>query len=313
MGRASNRKKARRQVRHGVRRARQGLLRARQDTADQFVRQRILAELQALAELGRERAASRAAARRAWCGGGNPRPATAPGWPEDSVGGRFLAGPDIAEARTAPQLLAADIPDPALIAADPAHWAVAMSVLVRAVVFDGLPAGHPAVRALADVLAPVVAAELKYREAQQDWLDREPHGPADDDEVPDFASMDGPLFLLGTCVLSDAVWALVGDDPLADVLPTLARSLDGIIAGVAGETIAGLLIASFATEYRCELPGDADVLAGLDGSATGSPLEDILAVGLAAQDDILQIGLAVLAVLAQLCTSGSRSAVRQAA
>ncbi len=166
---------------------------------------------------------------------------------------------------------------------------------------------------LADVLAPVVTAELRYRKAEQEWLDREPHGPRDDDEFPDFASMDGPLFLLGTCVLNDAVWALVGDDPLAEVLPTLARSLDGIVAGVAGEAIARVLIASFTTEYRCELPGDAEVLAGLDRSATGSPLEDALAAGLAAQGDILQMGLAVLAVLAQLCMSGSRSAVRPAA
>jgi hypothetical protein len=125
--------------------------------------------------------------------------------------------------------------------------------------------------------------------------------------------MDGPLFLLGTCVLTDTVWALAGNDPLADVLATMTPALDGVIAGVSGEALAGTLIASFASMYRCELPGDADVLAQVGQSATSSPLEDLLRAGLVAPDDILTAGLQILAALRLLCMSGSSSAIRSAA
>lgn len=43
------------------------------------------------------------------------------GWPEDSLGDRFFGGTDLDEARTAPCLLTAQIPDAAVIAVDPGH------------------------------------------------------------------------------------------------------------------------------------------------------------------------------------------------
>ena len=52
-----------------------------------------------------------------------------------------------------------------MIAADPAHWNVAASALVRAVVFDGLGLDHPAVHSLLEVLVPIAEAELAYRKA----------------------------------------------------------------------------------------------------------------------------------------------------
>ena len=95
-----------------------------------------------------------------------------------------------------------------MIAADPAHWNVATDALVRAVVFDGLGLDHPAVSTLLEVLAPIAEAELAYRKAADaaiyqiatDW----------DEDEPEFPKLDGPVFLLGTCVLVDAVWAAVG-------------------------------------------------------------------------------------------------------
>jgi hypothetical protein len=43
-------------------------------------------------------------------------------------------------ARKAPSLLTAQIPDAAVIAADPVHWDIATTSLIRAVAFDGLAA-----------------------------------------------------------------------------------------------------------------------------------------------------------------------------
>ena len=97
-----------------------------------------------------------------------------------------------------------------MITADPVHWNVATDALVRAVVFDGLGPDHPAVRKLLEVLAPIAEAELAYRKAADaamyqigtDW-----------DDEPEFPEQDGPVFLLGACVLVDAVWAAVGGRP----------------------------------------------------------------------------------------------------
>ena len=46
--------------------------------------------------------------------------------------------------------------------ADPAHWNVAASALVRAVVFDGLGLDHPAVSTLLEVLAPRIQPALAH-------------------------------------------------------------------------------------------------------------------------------------------------------
>ena len=98
----------------------------------------------------------------------------------------------LARARNAPCLLTANVPGPVVIMTDPAQWSVAASVLVRAVVFDGLRVGHLAVSRLLDVLAPVAEAELAYEEALEDW-----EYSRWDEARPEFPWMDGPVFLLG--------------------------------------------------------------------------------------------------------------------
>ena len=70
--------------------------------------------------------------------------------------------------------MTAQTPDAAVIAADPAHWDVATSALIRAVAFDGLTIDHPAVRTLLEALAPVIEAEFAYREAADAWFSLAP-------------------------------------------------------------------------------------------------------------------------------------------
>ena len=154
MGRASNRKKANRQAAHRTGQARQS---SRADAATQQAMLQLAAGLQQVLRKVTARTEQGAAARRAWCGGRGPAPAVASRWPEGSLGDRFVTGSYLAEVRKAPCLLTADIPDATVIAADPSHWNVAASALVRAVVFDGLKLDHPAVSMLLEVLAPMQA------------------------------------------------------------------------------------------------------------------------------------------------------------
>ena len=307
MGRASNRKKANRQAARGARQARQG------SPADPATRQAMLQvvdALKAISQKATEHTQRQAAARRAWCGGADPVPAQAPRWPEGSLGDRFFTGFHPEEARTAPSLLTAQIPDAAVIAADPAHWNVAASALVRAVVFDGLGLDHPAVKTLLEVLAPIAEAELAYRDAAEarlhlGWYEN-------DDDEPEFPEQDGPVFLLGACALVDAVWAVVGEDPLSEILGVLLPVLDGTVPGLDSQVVADALIGAFSEHYRCELPGDAKVLQRI-GNRSGDVLENLVTAGAVAPRDVLRAGLKLLSALAEFCRSDSASALARAA
>jgi len=269
----------------------------------------LAAGLQALVQEMNERREREAAVRRTWNGGAEPVPAEARRWPEGSLGDRFFTGTYLEEARNAPSLATAGIPDAAVIAADPVHWNVATDALVRAVVFDGLGPDHPAVRELLEVLAPIAEAELAYRKAADaamyqigtDW-----------DDEPEFPEQDGPVFLLGACVLVDAVWAAVGNDPLSDVLGVLLPVLDAAVPGVDSQVAAGALVGAFSTEYRCEQPGDDEVL-GRIGSYSGDALENLAAAEAVPTSDVLPVGLTILSALAQLCRSESPSVLQRAA
>ncbi len=94
--------------------------------------------------------------------------AGAPGWPEGSLGGRFFGARYVAQARGARAVGGLDL---MAIAVDPAQWPVAVSALIRAVVFDGLRRDHPDISAVLDVLAPVVEAELAYEAALERWCE----------------------------------------------------------------------------------------------------------------------------------------------
>ena len=307
MGRASNRKKAQREAGPSSQQARQ---KTQADAATQQAMLQVGGALQALVQESEGRKAREAAARRTWCGGAEPVPAEVPRWAEDSLGDRFFGGFHLGEARNAPCLATAEIPDAAVIAADPAHWNVATDAVVRAVVFDGLGLDHPAVRALLEVLAPIAGAELAYRKAADaamyqigtDW----------DEDEPEFPELDGPVFLLGTCVLVDAVWAAVGEDPLSDVLGVLLPVLAAAVPGLDGQVAADALIGAFSTEYRCEQPGDAEVLERIEYRG-GDALENLVAAGAVSPGDVLPVGLTILSALARLCRSDSASLLQRVA
>ena len=295
MGRASNRKKANRQAGH-TRQTRRAM--------------RLLENgLRALMHESTQRTDREAAAARAWCGGLAPVPAEAPAWPEGSLGDRF-GHAFLDEARNAPCLLTAQIPDAAVIAADPAHWHVATTALIRAIAFDGLRVDHPAVRTLLEALAPVAQAEFAYREAADVWFGLDPRdreGPE-----PRFPELEGPVFLLGTCALVDATWAILGEDPLTDVLAVLAPVLGSSVPGLDGQAVADALIGAFAHHYRCEQPGDAEVLQRI-GREAGDALENLVTSGDVAAADALPAGLMILSALAGFCRSSSPSVLQQAA
>jgi hypothetical protein len=273
-----------------------------------------LAALQAMSESMAARRDGLTAACRAWWGEHDPSPAQVPAWPAGSVGDRFFSGMLLAEARKTPSLPAATVPDAHVIAADPAHWSVATWVLVRAVILDGVPLDDPMVSGLLDMLARLAVAEFEYGGAWAGggsaggagWASdgRASTGPAGDE--PGFAEQDGPVFLLGTCALVDAIWALTGDDSLSDVLDVLAPALDDALPGE-GQVIADALIRAFAHHHQCEMPGDAQVLERLGGLGSGDPLADLVAARLVTPRDSVRVGLTVLSALSALGRSGSPS------
>ena len=212
--------------------------------------------------------------------------------------------------KKAPSLVTAQIPDAAVIAADPAHWNVAASALIRAVAFDGLTVDHPAVRTLLKALASVAEAEFAYREAAGAYFSLAPsdrEGPE-----PRFPELEGPVFLLGTCALVDATWAIVGEDPLTEVLGVLLPVLNSTVPGLDGQIIADALIGAFAHHYRCELPGDAELLQRI-GREAGDALENLVTFGAVPPGDALPVGLMILSALAGFCRSSSSSVLQRAA
>jgi hypothetical protein len=307
VGRASNRKKAQRQAGPSSRRASRN---SPAGTVSPEAMRVLVNGMQLMVSQAQDRSEREAAARHAWCGGTEPVAAEAPAWPEGSLGDRFFDAFHLEQARAAPDLLTAEIPDRTVIAAAPAHWNVALNALVRAVAFDALALDHPAVRTLVEILAPVAAAELAYGKAMKAWLNET--APYWDDDEPEFPEQDGPVFLLGACALIDALWAVVGDDPLTEVRRVLLPALAGAVPDLDSEVAADALIGAFAEDYRCELPGDAELLQRI-GHPGGDPLENLVAVGAVPPGDILPVGLAILSALARLCRSGSASVLQPAA
>jgi hypothetical protein len=308
VGRASNRKKACRQeaLRRAVPRTRRVTQGSRADAGRQQAALSVAAAREAIDRAFGAPGEQQVPEYRAWCGG-QPVPAEGPRWAEGSLGERLCSGMHLAWARNAPCLLTATVPDPMVIIADPAQWRVAASVLVRAVVFDGLRVGHPAVSRLLDALAPVAEAELAHAQDLEDW-----YSSGWDEEEPEFPELDGPVFLIGTCALGDATLAVVGDDPLGEVLAALAPALDATVPGLEGRAVADVLTGGRATPYLCKLPDH--VLNRMPHVfAVGGALQEFADAGAVAPRDILRVGLTILYALAELCNSDSPSILRRAA
>ena len=301
MGRASKCKKAQR------RQTGPSLRRIKQDARSLAMARRPGFDLDAMVQLAKGRVERRHAALRTWFGDTEPVPAEVPPWPEGSLGHRLLTGTSLGEAEDAPPLLSARIPDATTITADPTHWTIATDALIRAVVFDGLTPDHPAVSTLLEVLSPVAAAELAHMQAMGDTLSS--IGPFDDGG-PEFPELDGPVYLLGGQALMEATWAMVGEDRLSDVQGVLLPALDAAVPDLGGRVVADALIGAFAMEYRCDQPGDAEVLERI-GPGTSNALETLAADGSVPPGDLLRVGLTVLSALARLCQSGSRSILQR--
>jgi hypothetical protein len=244
---------------------------------------------------------------RPWCSG-QPVPAAVPHWAEGSLGERLCSSTDLAATRSAPCLLTATVPHPKVIIADPAQWRVAASVLVRAVVFDGLRVDHPAVTRLLDTLAPVVEAELAHERDLEEWAARWDEGA----EKPVFPMMDGPLFLIGMCALGDATLAVVGNDPLSEILTALAPALDATVPGLDGRAVADILTGGRAIPYVCKLP-DYVLQHMQRGLVVGCALHELVDARVVPPRDILRVGLTILSALAEICKSDSPSILRRAA
>ena len=104
VGRASNRKNAQRQAGQ----------KPQPGAVTQEALLKVLTGLQALVEEGEVRREREATARWIWSGGAEPVPAVVPAWHEDSLGDRFCGGAFLREARNAPCLATAEIPDAAM-------------------------------------------------------------------------------------------------------------------------------------------------------------------------------------------------------
>jgi hypothetical protein len=72
----------------------------------------------------------------------------------------------------------------------------------------------------------------------------------------------------------------------------LIPALDAAVPGLAGQVAADALIAAFATEYRCELPGDAEVLERIMYHS-GDALENLVAAGAVPPAGVLPVGLSL--------------------
>lgn len=308
MGRASNRKKARRQeaLRQAVHRTRRVTQGSRAVAGPQRAALAVAAAREAIDQLFGAPGERQTPEYRAWYGG-QPVPAGGPRWAEGSLGERLCSGMHLARARNAPCLLTATVPDPMVIITDPAPWRVAASVLVRAVVFDGLRVDHPAVSRLLDVLAPVAEAELAYEQGLDDW-----YSAGWEDEKPEFPELDGPVFQIGTCALGDATRAVVGEDPLAEVLAALSPALDALVPDLEGRAVADVLTGGRATPYLCKLPDHAPKRAQ-HAFAVGGALQEFADARAVSPRDILRVGLTILSALAGLCNSDSPSILRRAA
>jgi hypothetical protein len=309
VGRASNRKKARRQeaLRQSVRRKRQVTQGSRAAAGPPPAVLSLAAAREAIHQLFGPPGEQQIPEYRVWCGGGQPVPAEGPRWAEGSLGDRFCSGMHLARARNAPSLLTANVPPPFEIAIDAAQWRVAADVLVRAVAFDGLRVDHPAVSRLLDTLAPIAEAELAYEQDLADWREWD-----DEEEKPEFPELDGPVFQIGAGALGDATLAVVGEDPLDEVLAVLSPTLDAIVPGLEGRAVADILTGGRAIPYLCELPDH--VLKRMQRTFdVGGALHELTDAQVVPPRDILRVGLTILSALTELCKTDSPSILSQAA
>jgi hypothetical protein len=239
-------------------------------------------------------------------GGTTPVPAEVPQWEDGSLGDFFFTEPAIAGAAAVPPAAVAVLPPPErMLAYGSAREAVA-SVLIRAVVLDGLPATGPAISVILEHLAPVIA-----------WESGHFGRPVSDAEAEEIVT--APAFVIGSALV-EATRAVIAEDRLTPVMEFLEPVLDAALAplGLSGEltgaAAARALACAVAHAYLFADPADTALLNQLDPDSTtsGNALETLVTDKLLTPGDALLAGLAVLAALAGLCRSNAVSVLRAA-
>src|ERR1019366_1442435 len=226
-------------------------------------------ELNSMFEVRKEHLA---AVSRSWWRGAEPEAAEVPDWAEGSAGDRFFANSRMKKYAVAPRLATAQIPSAEAFAADSGHWDIAVSALIRAVVLDRVPVTDPLVTKVIRLLGPAVDAEVQY--AASGGRGSQPIGGVEGG----FPEDDAPVFLLGACCLVDATWAVVGLDPLRDVLDYLGPRLDAALAELdctlkpSVKMLAGTLLRAAADFYHLdEELADAETMRQPRRQAQGKP------------------------------------------
>jgi hypothetical protein len=185
-----------------------------------------------------------------------------------------------------PSLATTEIPDAAVIAADPGHCNIAAYALIRAVLFDDLGLDHPAVSNVLDALARVAEAEV-------------PGG--------------GRTGLLTGRVRAGGRGLGGGRTGLAHRDPRHAgRGARRRRPGLDGRIAADALIGAFPYHFECEYPGDAELLERL-ADFHGDVIVNLVRPGAVKPADALQVGLRLLSALDALCRSDSVSLLQPTA
>jgi len=243
--------------------------------------------------------ARRKVARLALWGGAAPVPATVPSWEEGSLGDYFFTEPSIIEAAQLPPLAEAVLPAPETLAADPRYSEATSRLLVRAVALDGVRASDPAMAPAIRLLTSLVERKLA--------LDRQ-----DDDYEPEDA-IRAPLWVIGVAVLLEATRSVIADDRIAPVLALLESRLNPVLAplNVPGPAAARALVCAVAHHYFFQNPEDTEALDRLDEdrSTSENPLKTLIKDKDLVPADAIGAGLAMLAVLADLCRTNAKSAL----
>jgi hypothetical protein len=223
-------------------------------------------------------------------GGTAPVPAEVPRWEDGSLGDFFFSEPVIAGAAAAPSAAVAVLPPPERVLAHGDVREAIASLLIRAVVFDRLPAAGPAVGALVARLDPVIDGEV----------------------------VTAPALVIGEALV-EAARAVIAGDRIGPVVKFLEPVLDqalaplGLSAGLTGGAVARALACAVAHAYMFTDPADTALLDQLDPDSTtsGNALETLVNDKLLAPPDALLTGLAVLAALAGLCRSNAVSVLAE--
>jgi hypothetical protein len=208
-------------------------------------------------------------------------------------------------------LAGARLPDPAVLAGDPGHCGAAISALFRGIVLDAVPVDSQVVSEILSMLVPVVREEL----ARTDGT--EPEVP--EEEWVLFQELNAPLFVVGGYALIEGTWAILGLDPVDQVLALLESRMHDALAGAGytegtdAKVIAETLVSALTDGYRFEEPGDVETLGRLGRHTSGNVLLDLIRAGQVDPGGALRLGLVILVALANLARTDARSVLSVAA